>query len=90
MTDLILSTVLDPNEKANHFKKYWDEELQSEAIEHAEQIVSLTKNLSVNHWPSIRSVQGILCTHPWQLGTHSYYKERSGIWDKNQKAPAGT
>jgi hypothetical protein len=49
MTDLILSTVLDPNEKGNHFKKYWDEELQSEAIEHAEQIVSLTNlNLSVN------------------------------------------
>ncbi|KAG2100725.1 hypothetical protein BD769DRAFT_1676918 [Suillus cothurnatus] len=30
--------VLDPNEKMNHFKKYWDEGLQHEAHENAEHI----------------------------------------------------
>ena len=35
--------VLDPNEKTSHFKKYWDDNLQKEATEDAECIVSILK-----------------------------------------------
>ncbi|KAG1799666.1 hypothetical protein EV424DRAFT_1545914 [Suillus variegatus] len=30
--------VLDPNKKMNHFKKYWDKNLQQEALENAEHV----------------------------------------------------
>ncbi|KAG2034600.1 hypothetical protein BDR03DRAFT_984194 [Suillus americanus] len=34
----IMAMLLDLNEKMNHFKKYWDENLQKEACEHAKHI----------------------------------------------------
>jgi hypothetical protein len=40
--------VLDPNEKMTHFKKYWDDTLQKEAVEHAERIVSVLKTEAID------------------------------------------
>ncbi|KAG1717932.1 hypothetical protein EDB19DRAFT_1921620 [Suillus lakei] len=34
----IMVMLLDPNEKMNHFKKYWDENLQQEALENVEHV----------------------------------------------------
>ncbi|KAG1802534.1 hypothetical protein EV424DRAFT_1545136 [Suillus variegatus] len=34
----IMAMLLDPNEKMNHFKKYWDKKLQQEALENVEHV----------------------------------------------------
>jgi hypothetical protein len=53
--------VLDPNKKMNHFKKYWDENLQQEALENAEHVVSISKHCRDNNLTFVISFRSTIC-----------------------------